>query len=551
MSISESKLMEAINESRRLSLKDPIKAFEIAENARMEAEDKGYPKVAAAAIFAMALSKRSNTDLKGCYDYARESLSLYEKLEDPEGIATVLNLIGIVHFYYGDYDQALEFFLKALELMKGSADEVTISRIHNNVGEVYREAGHWEAALKAYQCALDLARKNDIKANEAVILENIGGVYMACDDLEESYNYFQKSYKALLELENYTALSEVENKIGKIHYLKGRKEEAKACYDRALERLMTLDNKYFSIPVLINLAEYEKERNAVDFIAHLSMAASFGEAIQSRKPLSKIYLMLSEFYEEHSDYDLALDYYKRYHQVERTIESTLVTQKLEIIKMTLTSPHKDYLMDPITKLNGHLEAEINAQKLHLEALEKENHVLTQAVLIDEGTQILSRRGIKKRLNEFAGSGMKKRAPYLMMMIDIDHFKRYNDDHGHIEGDECLKQIAQMISQVLKEMNGNVGRYGGEEFIGFVPHISLEVAKSLIEDIQLGVRALNLHYTYESVRHEVTVSIGAVYNDRVHDKTLQEVLAEADELLYLAKDEGRNRYKLNHYEPFGS
>lgn len=544
MPISETKLMEVINESRRISLRDPIKAFEMAEKARREAEENQLPRATAAAIFAMALSKRSNTDLKGCYEYAREALGHYEAIGDQEGLATVLNLIGVVHFYYGDYDQALEIYIRALELALEGDSDITLSRIYNNIGEVYREVGHWTEALKAYQSALSLAVKNDIKANQAVILQNMGGVYMACEDYEESYYYLQKSYKALLALEDYTALSEVEGKIGKIHWLKGRREEAKACYDRALERLMSLDNKYFSIPILIQLAEYEREKNPVEFIAHLNLAANFGEAIQAKKPLSKIYYMLSEFYEAKNDYDLALDYFKRYHQIEKTLESTMMTQKLEIIKMTLLNSEKDYAVDPITKLNGHLETEINAQRARLQALERENDLLSQAVLLDEVTQVLSRRGIKKRLNEFSGSGMKKRAPYLMMMLDIDHFKRYNDCYGHIQGDECLKQIAQVLSSTLKELGGYVGRYGGEEFVAFVSHISLEVAEALLEEIQLSVQSLDLSYVYEEDAYTVTISTGAVYVDRIYEKTLQEVLAEADDLLYLAKDEGRNRYKLN-------
>lgn len=123
----------------------------------------------------------------------------------------------------------------------------------------------------------------------------------------------------------------------------------------------------------------------------------------------------------------------------------------------------------------------------------------------------------------------------MLMIDVDHFKRVNDLHGHLAGDLMLREIARAVSGTLRQAD-LFGRFGGEEFIVFLPHTDTLGALDAAERIRDNVARIALEWRGETIR--TTVSVGAVSLDGEHD-TLGAWIADADLALYTAKDAGRN------------
>jgi diguanylate cyclase (GGDEF)-like protein len=122
-----------------------------------------------------------------------------------------------------------------------------------------------------------------------------------------------------------------------------------------------------------------------------------------------------------------------------------------------------------------------------------------------------------------------------LMLDVDHFKRVNDGHGHMAGDLMLREIAHAISRNLRQAD-LFGRFGGEEFIVFLPHTDTLGALDTAERMRDNVARLALEWRGESVR--TTVSVGVVSLDAQHE-SLGAVIADADLALYAAKDAGRN------------
>ena len=123
----------------------------------------------------------------------------------------------------------------------------------------------------------------------------------------------------------------------------------------------------------------------------------------------------------------------------------------------------------------------------------------------------------------------------LLMVDIDHFKRINDSHGHLAGDLMLREIARTISGTLRHPD-LVGRYGGEEFMVFLPHADPLGALDVAERIRERVSRLSLEWRGESVR--TTASLGVV-SLGVQHHSLGALVADADLALYAAKEAGRN------------
>jgi diguanylate cyclase (GGDEF)-like protein len=123
----------------------------------------------------------------------------------------------------------------------------------------------------------------------------------------------------------------------------------------------------------------------------------------------------------------------------------------------------------------------------------------------------------------------------LLMIDVDLFKRVNDEHGHLAGDLMLREIARAAGDTLRQAD-LIGRYGGEEFLVFLPHADILGAIDAAERIRARVAELSLEWRGQAVR--ATVSVGVAALDLAHE-SLGALIQDADQALYAAKDAGRN------------
>lgn len=127
------------------------------------------------------------------------------------------------------------------------------------------------------------------------------------------------------------------------------------------------------------------------------------------------------------------------------------------------------------------------------------------------------------------------------MLDIDYFKPFNDNYGHGTGDECLIQVAKVLSGVVKRPTDLLARYGGEEFAVILPDTDLEGAMLVAKSLHAEVNRLHVPHAFSGVADHVTISLG-VANMSYERSTepLASLLKRADEALYKAKKTGRNR-----------
>lgn len=165
-----------------------------------------------------------------------------------------------------------------------------------------------------------------------------------------------------------------------------------------------------------------------------------------------------------------------------------------------------------------------------------NQNLESIATIDSLTGILNRRGLEDSAFKMQGVCKRINLSMAVLVIDVDHFKKVNDKHGHLFGDDVLKGLAKTIADILR--SGDVlGRYGGEEFFVFLPNTNEKDAANLAERIRIGVEK-----TLHTVNHKIikgTVSIGVADSVRA-GYDFKGLVAAADSALYVAKNSGRNR-----------
>ena len=167
--------------------------------------------------------------------------------------------------------------------------------------------------------------------------------------------------------------------------------------------------------------------------------------------------------------------------------------------------------------------------------------LRQMSLKDGLTGIANRRSFDERLSFEWRRSLRSGEPISLLMVDIDHFKLYNDHYGHLEGDYCITAVAQSLQGVVSRTADLVARYGGEEFAILLPETSADEAKHVAEISLRNLAARAIPHANSSVSEHVTLSIGICTLIVTPDAQAVSLISQADQALYYAKRHGRAQY----------
>ncbi len=176
-------------------------------------------------------------------------------------------------------------------------------------------------------------------------------------------------------------------------------------------------------------------------------------------------------------------------------------------------------------------------QIAMRGLEEANVRLQSLSMHDGLTGIRNRRYFDDKLEQEWQRCSRNDESIALLLIDIDYFKAFNDEHGHLIGDECLKAVANVIESTLTRPSDSAARFGGEEFVVILPETDAEGALHVAENIREAVQCHGV--LVDQAILKVTVSIGAAAMIPDKDKPPQEIIAIADQSLYLAKSAGRN------------
>ncbi|MDX1734286.1 MAG: HDOD domain-containing protein [Halioglobus sp.] len=219
------------------------------------------------------------------------------------------------------------------------------------------------------------------------------------------------------------------------------------------------------------------------------------------------------------------------------------------LEMEETRPVQEVLQEANIRLSllnldyEQINKELIKTKMELETLtaelQEKNELLTQLADMDGLTQVYNNRYFQEALDKEMSRTRRREYNMSLVLMDIDHFKRFNDDYGHLAGDFVLAEFARVLSQTLREYD-TLARYGGEEFVVILPETKIEDAMTVAEKLRTAVE--NAKFKNGKENYNVTASFGVSVltpeDETSPDK--KELIRRADEALYDAKKAGRNQ-----------
>lgn len=223
---------------------------------------------------------------------------------------------------------------------------------------------------------------------------------------------------------------------------------------------------------------------------------------------------------------------------------------LFIVAVVISATNYRLIFMPIIRLNRSLdelrennEGNIYGTDRHDELGKLANTIqdLFIKANVDTLTGLYNRRFMENNIEHILGMLSRSKGMLGAMMIDIDHFKKYNDAYGHEQGDECLRSVAQALSKGVMRASDFIARYGGEEFVVFLADIDEAGACVVAEKLLENVRALEIPHAGNTAAPHVTVSIGVTTDTATFRQKWEDYIKRADEAMYASKEGGRNRY----------
>lgn len=232
-------------------------------------------------------------------------------------------------------------------------------------------------------------------------------------------------------------------------------------------------------------------------------------------------------------------------EVCRRLKADIRTQDIPIIFITAMTDEKDeekglelgavdYIRKPCSP--PIVKARVKA---HLD-LKRKSDILKNLSQRDGLTGIPNRRRFEEHFNLEWSRAIRSGTSLSIVMLDIDFFKNYNDNYGHAKGDECLIAVARALDHCLKRPTDMVARYGGEEFVAILPETDFNGAQMMAESMRTAIEKLDIPHEFSDTAPRVTISVGLSTTIPTMSYAPNDLIKEADKMLYESKSSGRNR-----------
>ena len=213
------------------------------------------------------------------------------------------------------------------------------------------------------------------------------------------------------------------------------------------------------------------------------------------------------------------------------LDGTLIPSAINLVRV----PYGDDFL-----VVGHIRDLRNIREMEQNIRYLESEV--DKAYYDALTGIPNRRSFDLNLKHTIKSLSRTNSVLSVLMIDIDNFKRFNDSYGHSEGDACLQKIAGALAASIHREEDFIARYGGEEFVAVLPNTDERGAQVIAERMLRAVFECHIPHAHNDAAPYVTISIGATTGSVHYVQSGEEFIKKADEMLYISKNSGRNRYR---------
>ncbi len=514
-------------EAASLERSAPAKMMKIAEQAYQLATSAEYNR---GIVESMILLGRAQLRL-GNLSEANKLLSqvlergpLDELLE-----ARIYNALGTVHYYLKIFDKTFDYFQRGLALATSIRDLDLQARLLNNIGEVYREHQDFPTALKYLRESQEIRMRLPIWNSQAVVVANLSFAYLQQGDLEQAELHAQEAFHLAQEHNDRLIQGTCLRYRGTIARKRGQREQALGFLRASLEIYESTKERLHTVQVLLEFHHLHfTEGDSEASIRYLQEALSIAEEADSLSVRAEIYTELSKVYESLGDLKSALDYLKKRVNAVETMEHDAREQRLRAFGVQKAAD--EYLREK------------EAYRALSQQLDEKTRELAMLSSRDGLTGVANRRYFDEFLAQAWATALRQKLRLSVLMIDVDYFKAYNDNYGHLSGDEVIKQVAWAIQRSVKRSNDLVARFGGDEFIVLLSDTDTPGALHVAERVRQEVANCCMLHGH-SPADLVTLSIGVCSMLPSTDNSSGDLLAGGDAALYRAKQAGRDQIQV--------
>ncbi|TFD83032.1 tetratricopeptide repeat-containing diguanylate cyclase [Cryobacterium psychrotolerans] len=493
----------------------------------------------------------------------------------PTEQAYARHLLSLHRLRLGEHEASVKEGLLALEFLTGSGDLVRQSKLHCILALAFTETHLNETALRHAVSALDAARACDSPTLEFWALSRAGMVHEALGDPQYGLELGRQALALARTLDDPEARFAGLNNLGdacltvaRAQLAQGQSaslalQEALALVEESVQMAHEQAHSFWEmiartnlVSILIELERYVEAREQAGLVKGLAQAqssrymelsndAQLAEIVRAEGNLDEaVTMMEAQLADPDAEQNPALiiELHKslfEMHKASGRFEQALAHHEqmdVRMLDMTIQTAglQSQMLINTIEIEHAHHEAErsrIEAQmeRIRAEELDHEAHT-------DPLTRLPNRRALDRELPPLMGDERAK--PLCAAMIDLDHFKRVNDEYGHATGDQVLTAMSNLLRAVTRDTDLAV-RVGGEEFLLIFAHTSLEQAELVCERLLASVRT----YPWETIAPGLTCTVSAGVSQLKPFEVVSEWLARSDAALYEAKRAGRDRVSL--------
>ena len=534
------------------------------------ARQLAYREGEAAAHYAYADASRAASRWVEALEHFEAARRLHAALGHTFEVGRCLRRLGDVHFFLRNHDQALGFYYKSLRLFEGMAerDENAKARLHvghlyTTIANVLHQARDLEGAAESYRQAVTVYEAQGFALGVAGARCNLGSVLQDLGQLQPALEHFEAARRLAAEAGDSYLLTISLTNLGGAYLELGQLDAAMEHLERSNEICRRTERKRGILANLAKIAAVQARRGQVESaLATYREASAIAAELSDRAMQGELAKASSEAYERLGDTRQALAEFQRHAALSRELLDEARAKQVDGLRIAYEVEGKEKAIRALqqenasqARLRGAASASLLAAlgvlallfsryRLKREvaaSLAKVNTDLAAAYerveelsRTDELTGLPNRRAAAER---FAGEmARESRNPRGVVLIlgDLDEFKRVNDAHGHERGDQLLREVALLLRAEVRTQDF-LARWGGEEFVLVLPETDLAGGVALAEALRRTLETARLGELGGTP--PVTVTFGVA--QAVAGESLDSCLRRADAALYAGKLRGRN------------
>ena len=494
------------------------------------------PKSLAKALRGVGITYRQFGRYEKAIEYTNEAYLIYQDEDNTAETAETSNQLGLIYTSLKQFDQARSFYQTTIDFPKDKINIKTLASALREIAVIDLQQGHFESALAMAKRAHEIYQGKSYQIKSSQTARIIGKIYRQLSNDDEAIKYFREALAIAENAGDETYQIKSLTQLGGILIGKDN-DEAYALLQKSLRLAIKNDIRSSQFYAYRFLRRVEKERG------NISESLDFAEKEIKLSEILKKDLEKKEI----SKAKAKLDSHKK------EMELTTLKEKIKLGELELAQKSSE--MEIVKQANRISELELTKNRYASIALttllvicvlaalyiykifvasRKRNRELDYLAARDPLTNCYNRRFLSDLMNRDF-SDLEELGEYSVIMMDIDHFKAVNDNHGHNAGDAVLRGVANTLQNNVRQ-NDIAARYGGEEFCIILPGATIEQATRIADVIRQKVE----ESSFDNIN--VTCSFG-ITSIHFSAKTPTELIGQADLALYQSKVNGRNRVTL--------